>query len=38
VHTPQEYAAWLVSQGEASAADSAAAGVAAATTSGKGAS
>jgi len=38
VHTPQEYAAWLVSQGEASAADSAAAGVAASTTSGKGAS
>jgi cytochrome c oxidase subunit 2 len=33
VHTPQDYAAWLVSQGEASAADSAAA-----TTSGKGAS
>lgn len=33
VHTPRDYAAWLVSQGEASAADSAAA-----TTSGKGAS
>jgi cytochrome c oxidase subunit II len=42
VQTPQEHAAWLVSQGEASAADSAAAGMTAApaapTTKGKGAS
>ena len=42
VHTPQEYAAWLVSQGEASAADSAAASAATAVptpppTDGKGA-
>ena len=37
VHTPQDYAAWLVSQGEASAADSAAAGVASETSSRKGA-
>ena len=37
VHTPQDYAAWLVGQGEASPADSAAAGLTAATTSGKGA-
>jgi len=39
VHTAQDFAAWLVTQGAASAADSAAAGVAAGTpTSGKGAS